>query len=77
MQKWEYTILNFEYERDSWRLHHRDSQEVPNWKGGSNVVETCNKLGQEGWEMVSVVRMIREGVRDEHYYLIYMKRPLP
>ena len=52
MQKWEYLFVSAE-QSDEYRVRYINGKEVPDWKVGDNIYDFANKLGEEGWELVS------------------------
>jgi len=56
MQKWEYLYDDCEADRGL-RPKYINHQEQRNWKNGPFLAEYINRLGAEGWELVSFVRV--------------------
>ena len=54
MQKWEYLTIVAKQSQDFWfRPTWINNQEIKDWEKGSLLVDYINKLGDEGWELVS------------------------
>ena len=57
MQKWEYMFVVSEwiaaFKKSRLRVRIVNGQQLPNWENGPSFFEFVNKLGEEGWEMVS------------------------
>jgi len=61
MQQWEYLILDCNKTSDNiWRPWRTNGVEIPNWQS-LRVMETINKLGMDGWEMVGFSHSSSEG----------------
>ena len=57
--QWEYKHIVTQYTGKSGDLpEHKvrwvNGQEVPNWKQGPSLTEHFNKLGLDGWELISI-----------------------
>lgn len=76
MQQWEYQtttlfpVLGFTKIK-GWKLRAINEDDLPNWKETerySTVTIFCNKMGQQGWELVSVFNVPNAGL------VLYFKR---
>src|SRR5687768_14094052 len=52
MQKWEYLFVDCNIGPDTWRPRHANGEPLPDWDTGTRVHDFCNRLGDEGWELV-------------------------
>jgi hypothetical protein len=52
MQKWEYLFVSAEQSRD-YVVRYINGKELPNWEKGDTIYTFANKMGGEGWELVS------------------------
>lgn len=66
MQKWEYIIVQYRYEREKSRPRFINGNELKDWKKGPELSVHLNQLGEQGWELIQI-----NGV--EYIY----KRPRP
>ena len=71
MQKWEYLFINCGLSNHNFVPHFINTQEIPNWQAGPNMVDVSNQLGEQGWELVC----LDFGVNAN--YLAVFKRPKP
>ena len=53
MQKWEYKFIECINHFDEWYPAFEDGEEIKNWKTGDDITVFSNRLGDDGWEMVS------------------------
>jgi hypothetical protein len=53
MQKWEYLFVDCNIGPDTWRPRFANGAPLPDWETGTLVHDFCNRLGEEGWEIVS------------------------
>ena len=69
MQKWEYLRVREDWERPRWV----NQQELPDWRKMPLMHTFISDLGEQGWELVSVVgHQKREEIYD---YLFKRARP--
>ena len=54
MTKWEYLFVVGEFVKTEWVARYLNDKEMTNWESGPSIYQTCNKLGEEGWEMVNL-----------------------
>jgi hypothetical protein len=66
MQKWAYLFLTCEVWHGNWQPRWVQQQELPGWKS-MPLDEYCDRLGDEGWELVSAQI-------DNIYYRFIFKR---
>jgi hypothetical protein len=53
MQKWEYLFINADGDGGVWKPRKVNDKELPNWKTGESLVLYANRLGKEGWELIT------------------------
>jgi hypothetical protein len=53
MTFWEYLFVDCNLGPDTWRPRFANRERLPDWDTGTPVHEYCNRLGAEGWELVS------------------------
>jgi hypothetical protein len=78
MQKWEYhtaslvpIIGGWSGKLKGWKLKAINDQDLPNWQKEemfSSLIVFCNRMGQEGWEMISTGSA-------PNGFLLFFKRP--
>lgn len=73
MKKWEYLFLTAEKINKVWQPRFVDGAELGNWDKGPNLYEYSNKLGEEGWELVTVNWQAKE---DMTHHRFVFKRSL-
>ena len=66
MQKWEYLFVGFTPHNNTQYPWAVNGHEIKNWKQGVTLVEYCNELGEQGWELVG---------EAEHTGCLIFKRP--
>ncbi len=54
MTKWEYLFVVGEFASHEWVARYINEKELTNWELGPSIYQTCNQLGEEGWEMVNL-----------------------
>ena len=52
MQRWEYLFVSAE-QSDEYRVRYINGKELPAWERGDDIYTFANKMGDEGWELVS------------------------
>lgn len=52
MQKWEYLFVSAD-QSDGYRVRYVNGKELPEWERGDTIYDFANKMGEEGWELVS------------------------
>jgi hypothetical protein len=52
MQKWEYLFVSAEQSED-YVVRYVNGKELLNWERGDDIYTFANKIGEEGWELVS------------------------
>jgi len=73
MNKWEYLFLTAEKINRKWQPRFVDGAELANWDKGLNLYEYCNKIGSDGWELVTVNWQAKE---DMTHHRFVFKRPV-
>ena len=73
MNKWEYLFLTAEKINKKWQPRFVDGKELPNWDDGLNLYDYCNKIGSDGWELVTVNWQAKE---DMTHHRFVFKRPV-
>ena len=73
MNKWEYLFLTAEKINKKWQPRFVDGKELANWDTGLNLYDYANKLGSEGWELVTVKWQAKE---DMTHHRFVFKRSL-
>ena len=73
MNKWEYLFLTAEKINKKWQPRFVDGKELENWDKGLNLYEYCNKIGSDGWELVTVNWQAKE---DMTHHRFVFKRPV-
>ncbi len=53
--KWEYLIVSF-HEQNGWRARFVNGHELENWPQGPQLHHVLDQLGEEGWELINVVK---------------------
>ena len=76
MQKWEYRFVSAELGNSDWRVRFIDGKEVANWKTTTTLYDYANKIGDEGWELVSApyTSLLKYNGSETIFRLIF-KRP--
>ncbi len=76
MQKWEYLFVNCAYENEDWHPHSTNGVVLAEGKkwAAMSVPDFCNEVGQQGWEMVSLMTGHNQFGSTETYRLVF-KRP--
>lgn len=54
MTKWEYLFVVGEFANHEWVARYINEKELAHWEAGPSIYQTCNMLGDEGWEMVNL-----------------------
>lgn len=55
MQKWEYSLVKCEQDRnDNWHPRFINGQERKHWENGPDIPAFLNQVGEEGWELIQV-----------------------
>jgi predicted secreted protein len=71
-ERWEYTWLFVETFNNGYRTFSNND-----WSGWiDGAINEINRMGGEGWELVSTSRYHFDGIRD-HFDYLYFKRRLP
>ena len=52
---WEYLIVSF-HEQNGWRARFVNGHELENWPRGPQLHDVLDQLGEDGWELVNVVK---------------------
>ena len=52
MPHWEYLFVSAE-QSDDYRVRYINGKEMPEWERGDDIYTFANKMGDEGWELVS------------------------
>lgn len=80
MQKWEYLFLKAEIAHEDWRARYVNGEEIKNWQAGITLYDFANRLGEEGWELITApygyTYSEPHNTLYETYRLVF-KRPLP
>ena len=74
MTKWEYLDLSVDADKSMPRW--LNGVEIRNWKQGMGTIAYCNKLGEEGWEVINRLPVYYSG-GGLSWYSILFKRPKP
>ena len=74
MQKWEYLFVSCRLHNNAWLPKWVNGQEVEDWQNSPPVHVYSNRLGQQGWELVSLV--VSDAGKETQYRLTF-KRPIP
>lgn len=78
MQKWEYLFIVAGHANETWKAVIVNGKEIKDWKNGSPLYDFINKMGDEGWELVSMnyspIFTQTAYVESDDYRLV-MKRP--
>jgi hypothetical protein len=53
MQKWEYAFIVAGRANETWKAVILNGKEIRDWKNGLPLYDFINKMGDEGWELVS------------------------
>ena len=64
MQKWEYLFVGADWANHTWRIKYVNGKEVANWKNSTTLFDYSNKLGNEGWELVSAPYLLDATLRN-------------
>lgn len=56
--RWEYIFVDCYLGPDTWRPRFANREPLPEWEAGTPVHDYCNRLGQDGWELVSSEKSI-------------------
>ena len=69
-QRWEYLrLITDDYGK---KVRYSNGEELPNWKSGSSVSEYLRQVGNEEWELVSVV--MKSNSETDRDHVLYLKR---
>jgi hypothetical protein len=55
MQTWEYCFITCKELGGSWKPRYINGKEVKNWQNSEDIYAYSNRLGEIGWELVSVI----------------------
>ena len=72
MQKWEYVTISYDWDADAGKFYWQDTGEFVDDIEGTK--KRLDALGQDGWELVSVVSLPSLGEAEVIAY--YLKRPV-
>ncbi len=53
--QWEYLIVSF-HEQNGWHARFINGHELENWQRGPQLHDVLDQLGEDGWELVNVVK---------------------
>ena len=53
--KWEYLVVSF-HEQNGWHARFVNGRELDNWLRGPQLHHVLDQLGEEGWELVNIVK---------------------
>jgi hypothetical protein len=53
--QWEYLIVSF-HEQNGWHARFINGHELDNWQRGPQLHDVLDQLGEDGWELVNVVK---------------------
>ena len=73
MKNWEYLFLTAEKFDKVWRPRFVNGQELTEWDTGPNLYDYTNKLGKQGWDLVTVNCQAKE---DMTHHRFVFKREL-
>jgi len=73
MTKWEYQFLTAAraWWGGTWKVRWINGDELPRWQKGPSLYEYCNRMGEQGWE---VIGLSEAPVRRENFRVV-LKRP--
>ncbi len=78
MQKWEYIFIVAGRANETWKAVIVNGKEIKDWKNSAPLYDYINKMGDEGWELVSMnyspIFTQTAYVESDDYRLV-MKRP--
>ncbi len=72
MQKWEYVTISYDWDEEAGKFYWQDTGEYVD--DIESTKKRLDALGQDGWELVSVVSLPRLGEAEVIAY--YLKRPV-
>jgi hypothetical protein len=73
MQKWEYRFVHTIWKNDNWYVLSVNGKELGDWESNETIYDYANRLGEEGWELVSAP-YTADGLNNPRPRLIF-KRP--
>ena len=53
--QWEYLVVSF-HEQNGWHARFINGHELDNWQHGPQLHDVLDQLGEDGWELINVVR---------------------
>jgi hypothetical protein len=53
--QWEYLVVSF-HEQNGWHARFINGHELDNWPRGPQLHDVLDQLGEEGWELINVVK---------------------
>ncbi len=53
--RWEYLVVTF-HEQTGWHARFINGHELDNWQRGPQLHHVLDQLGEDGWELINVVR---------------------
>lgn len=53
--KWEYLVVSF-HEQNGWHARFVNGHELENWPQGPQLHHVLDQLGEDGWELINVVK---------------------
>ena len=53
--QWEYLVVSF-HEQTGWHARFINGHELENWQRGPQLHDVLDQLGDDGWELVNVVK---------------------
>src|SRR5512145_2217925 len=53
--QWEYLVVSF-HEQNGWHARFINGHELENWQHGPQLHDVLDQLGDDGWELINVVK---------------------
>jgi hypothetical protein len=53
--RWEYLVVSF-HEQNGWHARFVNGHELENWTQGPQLHHVLDQLGEDGWELINVVK---------------------